>query len=290
MAKTQPGTLHLDLVDLAGRKLDEPVHVSLIHQTSGTRRVLKAPARRAVRVPKLSSGAMQVYRLRVDPPSYRAVRRFVRVSGAGAAERIVFPVDPDKVTDVVFPGYARLAPDARRLLEASTGVLQFEGMSGRDLYTALDDIRRAGFLNIVAKAAATPLTGGGVVADSLGRLLELRGDRFFVTVPHALREAVKHSANEGLFTPEPSGLHHPPDGFDHAGSFKSTDDYGNIQLTFFNRGDDWVADVDIDDANGLAHLFQVVRNAATGSPTHPYDIHQILLKHQRLDPGYTLRV
>ena len=49
---------------------------------------------------------------------------------------------------------------------------------------------------------------------------------------------------------------------------------------------DCVADIDIDDAAGLEHLFQVVRNAITGRPTHPFNIHEILVFHQKIDPGY----
>jgi hypothetical protein len=45
-------------------------------------------------------------------------------------------------------------------------------------------------------------------------------------------------------------------------------------------------DIDIDDAGGLGHIFLVLRNHFTGNPTHPYNIHQILLMHQHLDPGY----
>jgi hypothetical protein len=52
------------------------------------------------------------------------------------------------------------------------------------------------------------------------------------------------------------------------------------------NGNDCVADIDIDDAAGLEHLFQVVRNALTGRPTSPFDIHEILVQHQMLDPGY----
>ena len=46
--------------------------------------------------------------------------------------------------------------------------------------------------------------------------------------------------------------------------------------------------IDIDDAAGLGHVFQVLRNHLTGNPTHPYNIHQILIAHQHLDPGYRL--
>ena len=67
---------------------------------------------------------------------------------------------------------------------------------------------------------------------------------------------------------------------------KTPDDYGNLQLTFFMKGDETRADIDIDDAAGLAHVFQVLGNWLSGRPTHPYDIAQILFKHQSVDPGY----
>ena len=109
-------------------------------------------------------------------------------------------------------------------------------------------------------------------------------------VPQALREETKNSAQAGLFYDVPEGMHHPPNGFVHAGSWKTPDQYGNLQLTFFSNGADWVADVDIDDAGGLAHVFQVLRNELTQTPTHPYNIHEILIKYQMLDPAYELEV
>jgi len=85
-------------------------------------------------------------------------------------------------------------------------------------------------------------------------------------------------------------LHHQPAGFTHAGSFKTQDHYGNLQLTFFTNGTDWVADIDIDNANGLEHVFQVLHNQLTGKPTHPYSIHDILVAYQKLDPAYELEI
>jgi len=46
-------------------------------------------------------------------------------------------------------------------------------------------------------------------------------------------------------------------------------------------------DMDIDDAQGFDHIFQVVGNLF-GGPTHPYNIHEILFASQELDPGYRL--
>ena len=65
------------------------------------------------------------------------------------------------------------------------------------------------------------------------------------------------------------------------------DHAGNLQLSFFVNGNDYRADIDIDDANGFEHIFQVLRNKLSGKPTHPYNIHEILVGVQHLDPGYT---
>ncbi|MEJ7711277.1 MAG: hypothetical protein WKF84_15785 [Pyrinomonadaceae bacterium] len=56
------------------------------------------------------------------------------------------------------------------------------------------------------------------------------------------------------------------------------------------KGDECVADIDIDDAAGLRHIFQVVQNALPGNSTHPYAIHDILVAYQKLDPLYTFVV
>ena len=44
--------------------------------------------------------------------------------------------------------------------------------------------------------------------------------------------------------------------------------------------------MDIDDAQGFEHIFQVLGNTLTGEPTNPYNIHEVLLAAQHLDPGY----
>jgi hypothetical protein len=143
-------------------------------------------------------------------------------------------------------------------------------------------------LNIMAKARRTPLASGGTVFDYVREVLELRQDRFFAVVSHELREHVKNSIAGEFFMEVSGALHRPPDGFALAGSYKTPDRYGNLQLTFFACGDKWIADIDIDDAGGLEHVFQVARNALTGRPTHPFDIQQILMRYQEIDPGYRL--
>jgi hypothetical protein len=281
-------TLKLRLVDVNDRLLGEQVDVMLRHQSTGSPMVVRAAATRQVVVTNVTAG---VYQVQVDPGSYLAGGRFVMIPGSGQASlTMVFAIDPAKVKRAVFASFDELSDDGRRILTDTRDLLGFGGHSGADLYDRVDTIRKAGLLNILAKTGTTWFPNGRSVSSYVVRVNELRGDRFFAVVPKELREETKNSMQIGLFEPASQLLHRPPDGFTRAGSFKTRDHYGNLQLTFFSNGVDWVADVDIDDANGLAHVFQVLRNQLTNRPTHPFDIHQILIHHQKLAPGYRLEV
>jgi hypothetical protein len=283
------GKLKLALTNVYGEPLGEKIDVILTHQVLTDHRIAKGvnAAKNKIVIEDLHANPQGRYLLEIDPPSFLAVRRFVNIKSSGFTEvEIVFPVDPKKVKSVDFPSFNELSDEGKRLLNNSNSVLSFPNKSGEGLYDALDDIRKAGLLNIIAKCGSTPLSNGKTVLPSVVKLNEVRGDRFFAVVPKELREETKHSEINGLFKDADSSLHRPPDGFTSAGSFKSKDRYGNLQLTFFMNGDDCVADIDIDDAAGLEHVFQVIRNALPGNSTHPYTIHEILVQHQKLDPGY----
>jgi hypothetical protein len=281
------GRLKLQMTNTRGSSLGESVDISLRHMTTGTNSIVRRQSARTIVLTGLRQPPDGLYRVLVDPPSYLPVSVFANTAASDPVT-LVFPVDPDKVASVRFPSFAGLPADAKRILSASQNVLGFEGLSGRQLWEGLDEIRRAGFLNIVTKAMSTAFPNGRTVASYFTLLREVRGDRFFVDVPQELREETKNSALGGLFNGVSGSLHHPPAGFDLAGSFKTSDRYGNLQLTFFSDGSNWRADVDIDDAGGLEHVFQVVRNRVSGQPTHPFDIHEILVVHQRVNPGYDL--
>lgn len=283
--------LQLELLNVYGKFLGEKVDVILRHQVLSDIKKASANATTKIEISGLRGAPQGLYKIDVDPPSYQYVSQFLNMKASGITRlSLTFPIDPGKVTKVNFQAYAKLADDLRTLLDNSDKVLSFEGKKGKDLYDSLDNIRKAGLLNIAVKTGATPLTNGRTVLSYIGKLNEIRGDRFFCAVPKELREETKNSVAEGLFHPADQSLHHPPEGFAPAGSFKTPDHYGNLQLTFFMKGDDCVADIDIDDAAGLEHVFQVVRNKLSGQPTHPYTIHEILVAHQKLDPGYTFVV
>jgi hypothetical protein len=228
-----------------------------------------------------------LYRIEVDAPSYLAVSQFVNIGSAGPTTLpLTLPVNKDRVVSVTFPNYAALAEDARRVLEASPNVLGYQNTSGNALYEAFDDIRRAGLLNLITKAAHTRLVNDRPVLSYIDRITEQRGDRLFARVAPDFHSEVQHSVNDELFHPVEDTLHVPPLGFRAVDSYKTWDHYGNLQLTFASDGTNWSLDMDIDDAQGLEHIFQVVHNTATGQPTHPYNIHEILVEYQELDPGY----
>jgi len=284
------GKLNLELADVYGKRLGEPVDINLFNQGLSEKLVVRGvDAGKSITVTGLRSGPEGLYRLEIDPPSYLPVNRFVSIpSGKGRDLFVTCPVDPNKVIRPAFVPYDTLKSDYTRVLESSRNVLGYAGLSGDTLYAKLDDLRKAGMMNIFAKSLRTRYPSGKSVVDYLTSLREVRQDRFFANISQELRDETKNSVSTGFFRPVSASLHTPPDGFTGAGSFKTDDSYGNLQLTFWQKSSEFVADIDIDDAAGLEHVFQVVRNTLSGRPTHPYDIHEILLAYQEIDPGYSL--
>lgn len=289
----QNGKLELELLNVYGQFLNERVDVVLRSRDTShfVKKTQKASAK--FTIPNLHAAPKGAYYIDVAPLSYMPVDDFINIKGSGATPyQKMYPVNPKKVLKVNFPKYDKLPADAQTLLSKSENVLAFVGKSGPALYDALENesVKRAGLLNILTKTNATRFSNGKTVLSYLQDLRELRGDRFFVVTAKELREETKHSVTEGLFKSVSGSLHHLPSqfvGYTDAGSFKTTEKYGNLQITFFMKGDDCVADIDIDDASGLEHFFQVLNNMLPGNDTHPYTIHEILIAYQKLDPGYS---
>jgi hypothetical protein len=285
---SRQGQLRLELVDVYGSKLNQSVDILLRHQQLSDRRIVRGVRSSSrILIRDLHAAPQGLYQIEVDPPAYLPIAQFVNLGADGPTDlKLIFPIDTRKIDRVEFPVFDDLSDPTQQVLKRSETVLGFEGTAGSALFGALDDIRKAGLLNIAAKAQSALLSNGRTVFPQVHQLLEVRGDRFFARVPKQLREETKNSVDAGLFRPVDGSLHHPPSGYTSAGSFKTEDRYGNLQLTFFMNGNDCLADIDIDDAAGLEHLFQVVRNCITGRPTHPFNIHEILVFHQKIDPGY----
>src|SRR5262249_47539490 len=212
--------------------------------------------------------------------------------GQAVSQRIAFPVDPGRVVNIQAPLFAGL--DARLqtvLMQSEIPRLPAPGgrfRQGSRLYQSLDASPKpqARLLNITAKSVATPLRDGSTCLDHYKSMIRMEQDRLFIRINPALMEEVENSP---LFHSVSPALHEPVPGYVITESFKTLDHYGNLQLTFQRKGTtggDYVADVDIDDAQGIEHLFQVLRNSISG-PTNPFDIHDILISDQQLRPGYS---
>jgi hypothetical protein len=267
----------------------------------------------------------QTYLVKVFPQRHRPIAQFVTAGSdeQPATLQMYAPLHPDHVRAATFPEYLALHDDLRRVLETSS----VEGVTGNGaaLYGALSQTQKAGLFNLFAKMAALLLEADlqasgaaeadlqvgraegvgrtGVEADLqvgplrrsvwsfVERVFGVRGDRIFVDVQPALLDFVRAAADVEQFRGVSGSLHDPPAGFDHAGSFKSGERYGNLQLTFFSSQQTpraFKVDADIDDAAGLGHAFQVLRNFVTHGTTHPYDIHQILVFRQETRLPYDL--
>jgi hypothetical protein len=281
--------LELEFVDVRGERIADKVDIRVRHHVLQEQKNVDGhDARRPVAITGLRPDPQGLHVLEVRAKCYWPVSRFITIPSSGELrERITLPIRPDHAHPT-FPEFHELDDRVRGVLERSAEVKGHADLSGEKLYAALNEEAKAGLLNIAKKSLTMPFKNGGDLLNHI-TVLEIRGDRCFVSVPQGVREQMAELVDGNHFRPVNGSLHEPPAGFRPAGSFKSLDAFGNLQMTFFEGGSRVVADIDIDDAAGLGHVFQVMRNHVTGSPTHPYNIHQILVHHQHLDPGYSLK-
>ncbi len=285
------GQLTLALVDTHHNPLKDKVDIFLRHTVlAETSTLHDVDASEVLDIQGLDATQGGIHSVLISPTHYRPISQFVTINEGEATEKIfVLPVDAAKVVKIDAPHFEQLPNDLQDLLKNSPKVEGLEGKSGEDLFAGLDDVQKAGLLNIYAKMQHTTFQNKRSVFTYINALNRVRGDRFFAQIDKALRDATINSVAANLFHEVSGELHTPPPNFVPADSFKTLDHYGNLQLTFFsNPGTlDFVVDTDIDDAQGIEHVFQVIRNVFTGT-TNPYDIHEILLEFQTIDPGYEL--
>lgn len=270
------GALVIRATDIYGQAIAELADLSVSRKDgSAVFRQSKCDFRQALRITDLNQGPGAILQVTIDAPSYWPVSAFVNLPASGVEVAYPLPFRPEAVQTVRFEDYAGLPLGARALLDSAA-------------YAALDDERKAGLLNIIAKAGLTVVPGGRTVLSFLTRLIRLERDRIFAEVAPELPEAAKRAAGARTFRLVPSAMHTPPDGYTNGPSYKTWDRFGNLQVTLFHSpGKPSIADIDIDNAAGLKHVFQVVSNALHG-PTHPYDIQAVLLATQHIDTHYTL--
>ncbi len=276
----------------AGRKpLDDVMDIQVV-STRTDSVVASVPDVRGTRSTKVRGLVeREPYLIKVFPMRHRPVAQFVfaGTDAAPASVQLYTPLHPERVRSTTFPSFSDVHADLRRVLESST-VEGIEG-KGQTLYDGLSDVQKAGLLNLFTKMSAFGFDDRRSVWSFVDRLVRVRADRIFADVQPALRDLVKSGIASERFREVSGSLHTPPPGYCAAGSFKTPEHYGNMQLTFFSTVEAPLAfrvDADIDDAAGLGHVFQVIRNHLTQGTTHPYDIHQILVFRQEVMPPYDL--
>ena len=245
-------------------------------------------------------GIGTMYRIFAEAEHYRPYGFFQLVQEDRvntASDDVEFWVKPGDVTDIRAPVFADLPVRARQILQDADMVsLRVEDrdlleLTGEDLYKQLGPLRKACFLNLIAKASDKDTTGGCV--SQIRGLMVCRQDRFFAQVDPGFPELLRQSP---LFKSAPEALHEPLAGYQLAeGSFKSRDAHANLQVTFMRHTatGGLAADIDIDESSGIEHGFEVIRNAMFRGRTNPYLIREFLLSadpiDKSLDPQYRFR-
>ena len=288
------GILKLRLVDVYGKSIKDRVTLKLSHRVLNHRKTVKdLDVKGTIVITDLHEAPQGTYVLDVIPKSYRAAREFINVGGS-IVRKVVLQIHPDKAVPT-FPSYNELGranPAVVGILERSANVAGHKTKTGAALWNGLTALQRAALLNIAAKALVAPITRGeGILPHVV--LRSVHQDRCIADVPKTLVEAVARAAGGRAqpFKKVNGGLHDPPSSaFRPLESYKTRDTFGNLQFTFFHapETDEFVADIDVDDASGIRHAADVIVHTVKKAKTHPYDIHEILVEHQLIDPGYTL--
>src|SRR5262245_37015551 len=250
--------LELELTTATGEDLNDFVRIELFSASTSDHFQNNVQARRKIAVNGVRADAANIYRVLITPNNYRTVQFFVMLTdGQTRSQTVACPVDPARVVSLRTPPFAGLTADLQRILSASE-ISRFTTpagafLQGRALFDALSGNPKlqACLLNIAVKSGATPLRDGKSCLEHYNGMVRIEQDRLFVQTHAALREEVQNSP---LFHPVAATLHDPLPGYAITDSFKTFDQHGNLQVTFQRRGtvgDDYVADVDIDDAQGI---------------------------------------
>lgn len=286
-------SLYVELKDVAGRLLADDIEVRVYNLE--TRRLMRRLSLRfdgrplcLVGVPAPSSGFAAVV---VAPRSYAGTAVVVALgSQRDAPIRETLAVQATRVRPRL-PEWREIQAeprwaDLRRVLANSE--------IDETAWGRLDDEVTAGLLNLYVKMQRETL-GGRAIFSFVERITTVRPERVYAVVADDLLLRFRNERRRFRVVSGP--LHRAvqgrfPEGWstvDGDGSFKTNDRSGNLQVTFArDAAGSLVADIDIDDHTGLAHIWDVLTHILTGTETHPYDIHDILVRYQRLDPGYDL--
>lgn len=284
----------INLRDVHGQTITDEVEITFYNQkvhSLSQKFNVKFKGQPAVipSVPAFPTGLAEVL---IKPNRYRMKSIFVNVVGGekNAINEDLF-IDPDRARPALMDfddlPAKPYGADLRRILQKSK--------IDKKAWDGLDKRNRATVLNLCAKMLKEVTKDGQTVISQVesfdAKMLDKKHrERVYAGVNAKLLAALRKTTER--FRTVSGALHHFPPPWTAApepASFKSRDSAGNIQLTFATGGGgSHLADIDLDDHSGVAHAADVLRHKITGKNTDPYDLHQILVYFQQLDPGYRL--
>jgi hypothetical protein len=284
----------VDLKDVHGQTITDEVAITFYNQKvqslnlrfdvkfKGTPAVLPG-------VPAFPTGLAEVF---IKPKRYRYKSIFMNVMGGqkNSINEDLF-VDPDHVRPRLMD-----FDDLKSKLYG-TDLLRILEKSGikKSKWDALDKRNRATVLNLSAKMFNDQLKNGGSLISNVESLEEKMLDknhreRIYAIVNGNLLGALRKFPER--YRSVSGSLHKFFDDWvavSQQNSFKSRNNAGNIQFTFAsNPAGGSLADIDLDDHTGIKHAADVIKHKISGANTNPYDLHQILVYFQGIDPGYRL--
>lgn len=286
----------VDFKDIYGNTITDDVEIKIYNMQLTTEKQIfdvkfqGSPATLSG-VPAFPTGHAQMI---ITPTKYRFKQRFVNVQ-AGETNHITeyFFVDPSQADPhpIEFGDLAGKTYGAEllRILEASN--------INEVAWGNLDKQNRATILNLSAKMSKETVEDGTKLITFVESIdlpwLDLKHrERIYARVMSELLPALRGFPQ--VYSSVSGGMHKfPPGGWTSVpvpDSFKTLkDSAGNIQLTFaLNLAEDFLADIDLDDHKGLAHVADVLKHKFSGKNTNPYDIQQTLWFAQQLDAEYRL--
>lgn len=291
----------VDLFDVYGYRIHDDVvlafHNTDVSSFSATYHIqLKGKPEMIHGVPSAPTGHAIVD---VKPTKYQQRRFQISVVaptlGHNAITDEKFFVDPAKANpklisyaDLANKSYARELQD---LLDNSTPKIDAA------TWDALDPVNRATILNVCSKMARENLADGTPVIKQVKGI-----DTAWLNPEH--RERMYSGVTDGFlaslrklpanFKVADGSTHHFPHNWvgvtDKPYSFKSKDAAGNIQFTFAKDAQGkYYCDIDLDDHAGIKHAIDYIEHKVFQEETHPYTIHELLVKYQdHGDPEYLL--
>lgn len=288
--------VEVDFKDIFGNTITDKVEIKIYNtQLQSLKDIynvsFKGKPATLPQVPAFPTGHAQMI---VTPTKYRFKQRFINVQ-AGETNKITeyFFVEPSKANPHPIE-FADLA--AKTYGDELLRILKASGI-GAAAWNQLNKRNRATILNLCAKMSKETTKNGTKLitfAESIDRtwLDNKHLERIYAGVKKELLPALRNHPQ--VYSSVNGGMHKfPPDGWASVkppDSFKTLrDSAGNIQFTFAEKGGEaYLADIDLDDHKGLAHVADVLKHKFSGKNTDPYDIHEILWFSQQLDAEYRL--